>query len=518
MNRKNSRLSRQLDQGSLALDDPQLIIRAELKNYIARKQFVRKRILVYVSRGLAGLLIIILAYFYMPRIIASITFGVRYIFTFSMVNVVQKNVNVIKSSALSQLPQVSFKEYEFADNQPHSDLARYAALIYRYNNDFYGKVNHLTKQYEQRLLAYISQNKFNKDDLCNLDRPLHDDTLRTLRNFILSKVYSDEQSSDYFNPIIDELNQTVLLYQQQLDEALYRPLSKETVKALRRQSVINKLDISQADPIIDVAINYCVANPVAINEVVYYNRKIREIQLEQDIRLGLLYLAIGKDYNVRGDSQNFGWLKAGYKGKTFIKDRKAPQKYGEFFNQLQTELKDFNTVLKQVRFVYNNTKLDEWHLRIGNPLRIGLKVKDVGLYGARRKTAEGGYYEHRGIDLIAEEGTSVYPVQDGFVTNVEKNTRNGGNVIEIWHDSNITSVYAHLASGELWRQMQNRFDSEGPFWIGKDEAIANIGMTGNIPEDSDQYGYAHLHLEIREYNRYKNPFLLFNQQILVIHD
>jgi len=43
-------------------------------------------------------------------------------------------------------------------------------------------------------------------------------------------------------------------------------------------------------------------------------------------------------------------------------------------------------------------------------------------------------------------------------------------------------------------------------------------MTGNIPEDSDQYGYAHLHLEIREYNRYKNPFLLFNQQILVIHD
>ncbi len=66
--------------------------------------------------------------------------------------------------------------------------------------------------------------------------------------------------------------------------------------------------------------------------------------------------------------------------------------------------------------------------------------------------------------------------------------------------------------------MQNRFDSEGPFWIGNNEVIANIGMTGNIPEDSDLYGYAHLHLEIREYNRYKNPFLLFNQQILVIHD
>ena len=93
----------------------------------------------------------------------------------------------------------------------------------------------------------------------------------------------------------------------------------------------------------------------------------------------MLYLAIGKDYNVRGDSQNFGWLTAGYKGKTFIKDRKAPQKYGELYNQLQTELKDFNTVLKKVRFVYNNNKLDEWHLRIGNPLRIGLKVKDVGL-------------------------------------------------------------------------------------------------------------------------------------------
>lgn len=510
-------MPRQLEPAGITLDDPQLIIRDELRNYIARKQLLRKQILLYTVRGITGLILILLAYIYMPRIIAAINFNIRYLFTRGMVSTIHKNVNEIKNAALAQLPEVSFKDYEFTNNEANSDLERYAALVHRYNNDFYGKVNHLTEQDEQRLLAYIVQNDFNIDDLCILDRHLMDDTLRTLRSFILSKVYGDDKASDYFNPIIDELNQTIRLYQQSKLETLDRPLSNETVRALRKMTVLDDLDISQPEQIVDVAIEYCTENPNAMNDVVYYDRKITELQLERDIRLGLLYLTIGKDYKVRGDSQNFGWLKAGYKGKTFIKDRRAPSKYADYYAQLLTDLKAFNSELKRVRFVYNNTKLDEWHLRIDNPLRIGLKVKDVGLYGARRKTEQGEYYEHRGIDLIAEAGTSIYPVQDGFVTNVES-SRNGGNIIEIWHDSNITSVYAHLNSSQLWNLMLKRFELEGPFWIGKDEPIAKVGLTGNIPEDSDQYGYAHLHLEIREYNRYKNPFLLFNQQISVIHE
>lgn len=516
MSRKSLRISKQLDHASIALDDPQLIIRNELRNYITRQQALRKRILNYVLRSLGVAVVLFLAYVYIPKIVAFIHYQIRYAATFSRVDVINRNTNVIKLGALSQLPVDSFKEYEFNGEKAATDTTRIAVLIHRYNTDFYGKVNNLSAQYEQRLLAYILQNGYSNNDYCTLDRNLVEDSTKTLRSFILSKVYGEDQSSDYFNPIIDELSQSIVLYQQRFDVALNRQLNDETIKAIRKQVVEKKIAAKAVEPMIDLAVQYCGENPESIAEVVYYRRKIDDFQLELDLRLSLLYMAIGKDYKVRGDSQNFGWLKGGYKGKTFIKDRSAPEKYSEYYKRLTANLSSYHSLLADAREIFDQVALEEWHLRIDNPLKIGLKVKDVGLYGARRKTRNGDYYEHRGIDLIAKEGTPVYAVQDGFVTNVES-SNNGGNLIEIWHDSNVTSVYAHLKNGKLWHEMLNRFKSEGPFWVSKQNAIAHVGLTGNIPEDSAQYGYAHLHLEIREYNRYKNPFLLLNQQITVFH-
>ncbi|MFH1851396.1 MAG: M23 family metallopeptidase [Candidatus Neomarinimicrobiota bacterium] len=517
MNRKNPHSSRQLKSASIALDDPQFLIRDELNRYLARKLAIRRRIVTYSIRGLAALGIILLSYLYLPGLVRTVIFGIRYTATQRMGRLVQKNAYVIKLGALTQFPLATFADYEIDDNKRPSEVEKYAILINRFNNDFYGKVYGLTDQYEQRLLAYLAFREFNGSDLLNLDRKMLDDSLHTLRTFILEKVYEGNQRSDYFNPVIDEIRRTITLYQGELDNAIRKPFNRNSLRAMRKAAVHQRLDTSHEDPVVDTAIEFCRENPQAMAEAVYYSRKINELQQEMDIRLGLLYLAIGQDYSVRGDNQNFGWLVAGYKGKTFMAERKAPDKYASYFASLLTDLTAYHEGLKQVRQVYDQINLADWHLQINNPIRIGLKVKDVGLYGSRRKTDTGDYYEHRGIDLVAEKGTPVYPVQDGFVTIIESSA-NGGNIIEIWHDSNITSVYAHLDNDKIWKRISNRFSAEGPFWVSKNEPIASVGMTGNIPEDSDQYGYAHLHLEIRESARYQNPFLLFNEQIAVIHD
>ncbi len=516
MSRKSHRLSKQLEIAGVGIDDPQLIIRNELKGYLARKQALKQKVYKYVLRGCTGLILVLLAYFYLPGIVRSIIFTFNYMATHRIVDDIQENAMVINFATLDQLPLDSFLGYEFYGEQQLTNTAKYAALIHHYNNDFYGKVNNLSEQYEQRLLAYIAMNEFNQQDLCGLHTSLIDDTSRTLEEFILDKIYNEEPGNGYFNPIFDELKQLINLYQSQYDNALRRSYAKPVIKNIREMIVTEELSIGDEDLILDAAIKYCVENPTAIDEVLYYRRKIAELRQEYDIRMGLLYLAIGRDYKVRGDGQNFGWLKAGYKGKTFIKDRNAPAMYKDYYQTLIKELDEYNSFVNESRMTFSQIKLEDWHLHIENPLRIGLKVKDVGLFGARRKS-QGEYYEHSGIDLIAEEGTPVYPVQDGFITNVEVTT-NGGHVVEIWHDSNISSVYAHLSNSETWCEMKKRFDNEGPFWVSRNDEIANVGMTGNIPEDSDQYGYAHLHLEIKKYNRYKNPFLLFNEQIIVLHD
>jgi len=99
---------------------------------------------------------------------------------------------------------------------------------------------------------------------------------------------------------------------------------------------------------------------------------------------------------------------------------------------------------------------------------------------------------------------------------VETNDK-GGNTVKIWHESNLVSSYHHLADDKTWKALKARFYREGTFWIGDNQQLADVGTTGNIPTYSKQFGYAHLHLEIKQNNQYRNPLLLLDDKITVLH-
>ncbi len=108
-------------------------------------------------------------------------------------------------------------------------------------------------------------------------------------------------------------------------------------------------------------------------------------------------------------------------------------------------------------------------------------------YGNRRDPINGSLRHHSGLDIAAKKGSNVYAVANGFVT---FKGRKGayGNLLEINHSASLKSRYAHLDSF-LVKQGQA---------VRKGDLIGKVGSTGRVTGP-------HLHLEIKENNRVKNP-------------
>ncbi len=88
---------------------------------------------------------------------------------------------------------------------------------------------------------------------------------------------------------------------------------------------------------------------------------------------------------------------------------------------------------------------------------------------------------HPGIDFAANEGEPIYAADSGVVTMSQDGYNNGyGSVIQIYHGSGLTSLYAHLSQRNV-SQCQV---------VGGGAVIGASGNTGN------SFG-AHLHFEIR---------------------
>jgi murein DD-endopeptidase MepM/ murein hydrolase activator NlpD len=93
---------------------------------------------------------------------------------------------------------------------------------------------------------------------------------------------------------------------------------------------------------------------------------------------------------------------------------------------------------------------------------------------------------HWGVDIGAPEGTPIYSIAKGKVTQVTAMCRVGdrlcgggwGNFVMIQHDNNIQSLYAHLSSVNV------RVDDQ----IDKGQFIGRMGNTGH------SFG-SHLHFE-----------------------
>ncbi|MGC3997793.1 MAG: M23 family metallopeptidase [Anaeromyxobacter sp.] len=117
--------------------------------------------------------------------------------------------------------------------------------------------------------------------------------------------------------------------------------------------------------------------------------------------------------------------------------------------------------------------------------RLAWPLKGV-LYG--RFGVRGGA-RHDGIDIAAPEGTPVKAAEDGEVIYVGEQTGYGVVVI-LRHSGGLVTVYAHNSAVLV---------KEGAR-VGRGAPIAKVGQTGRTTGP-------HLHFEVREGTRPKNPLL-----------
>lgn len=96
---------------------------------------------------------------------------------------------------------------------------------------------------------------------------------------------------------------------------------------------------------------------------------------------------------------------------------------------------------------------------------------------------------HNGIDLRAAEGTNIYSLAKGVVSNIYY-TNKGGNQIIIEHDQGYRTGFAHLSDTLI-----NIGDT-----VNAGQIIGLSGSTGGFT------GMApHLHLTVKKDNEYINP-------------
>ncbi len=498
--------------------DANLIIRGELDKYLEKRKRQR-RFLTRKFGTLAGVLLLAVGLVIsLPRLGIATVYTFRYLQTQRIIRITNKYLKTIKLFSLSKLPLGKFENFSYSDDTIFDENIRYAHLIHNYNSDYYGMRGNLTLLDEQRLFAYIAHHGFDRNDLCHLNQVMEDDSNRTVSAWLLDKVLGEEENSAYFNPVFSELLHLKKLYEETLESKLQQPLSRAEFRSIRREFISYGWNLKSAQNIVQHVQEVLIRHPEILDEEAFIYNVLQQVDQELNIRLGLARLSIGKDYDIAGDYSTYAWLAAGFKGK-WIADNPTTvlSEYAAQRKAIEAGYVDYKKQLREIKHLHEHLSLEDWEMKIHNPLKIGLIVKDVGLFRVLRRNNDGVAYRHKGIDLMADEGTPIYPVQDGFVYYVGNDGSGHGNRIDIWHDAACTSSYSHLTPDQHWKKNLDRFTKEGPFMVTVNSRIGSVGTSGNIPRGDSQYGYAHLHLEIREHNHLKNPFLLFQEKIKVIH-
>ena len=109
-------------------------------------------------------------------------------------------------------------------------------------------------------------------------------------------------------------------------------------------------------------------------------------------------------------------------------------------------------------------------------------------FGLRKLAIEAKARAHKGVDIAAPMGTSVFSTSEGRVLRTGYDAGGYGNFIEVRHPNGMSTVYGHLS----------RID------VGHGEAVAagqRIGLVGST-------GYStgpHLHFEVRRGGAQVNP-------------
>jgi murein DD-endopeptidase MepM/ murein hydrolase activator NlpD len=119
-------------------------------------------------------------------------------------------------------------------------------------------------------------------------------------------------------------------------------------------------------------------------------------------------------------------------------------------------------------------------------------------FGLRRLGGEPGARLHKGVDIAAPTGTSVYGAAEGVVLRIGYDPAGYGNFIEMRHPNGLTSLYGHLS----------RVDVASGDAVATGQRIGLIGSTGYSTGP-------HLHFEIRRDGAQVNPAKVIGRRFLV---
>jgi len=109
-------------------------------------------------------------------------------------------------------------------------------------------------------------------------------------------------------------------------------------------------------------------------------------------------------------------------------------------------------------------------------------------FGMRRLGGEPGARPHKGVDIAAPKGTSVFAATEGRVLRTGNQPEGYGRFIELRHPNGMTTLYAHLS----------RIDVATGQQIIADQRIGLVGSTGFSTGP-------HLHFEVKRDGTQINP-------------
>lgn len=121
-------------------------------------------------------------------------------------------------------------------------------------------------------------------------------------------------------------------------------------------------------------------------------------------------------------------------------------------------------------------------------------------FGYRKAPTKGASSYHKGIDILAIEGTTIYAIEKGTVT-FAGFSNSGGYMVIISHENGIVSRYAHMAEEILVPKGQK---------VQKGEQIGKVGpkYLKNGRLNGATTG-VHLHLGISINEEFVNPLDFF---------
>lgn len=109
-------------------------------------------------------------------------------------------------------------------------------------------------------------------------------------------------------------------------------------------------------------------------------------------------------------------------------------------------------------------------------------------FGIRKLAIEARARAHKGVDIAAPQGTSVFTAAEGEVIRTGYDAGGYGNFIEVAHPNGMTTIYGHLS----------RIDVATGDRITPEQRIGLVGSTGYSTGP-------HLHFEVRRDGDQVNP-------------